>query len=103
MLEPIVDSLSELSSYNSKTTINKLSLSHLIPFKIDKYYRYPGSLTTPSCDEVVEWFVIHEPVLTISDPQILEFQSVEDKNGYPVSFFLLNWSGKKSNKFSKIT
>lgn len=69
--------------------MTQLYLERLIPFKIDKYYRYPGSLTTPACDEVVEWFVIHEPILTISDPQILEFQSVEDKNGYPVTIIVL--------------
>lgn len=80
----MVNTLSDIAVYNSKQTLDDFQLSQLIPSKIDKYYRYSGSLTTPACDEVVEWYVIHEPILTISDPQILEFQSVEDKNGYPV-------------------
>ena len=87
-MKPIVDNLDQITIYNSKTTTTQLSLERLIPFRINKYYRYPGSLTTPACDEVVEWFLIHEPILTISDLQILEFQSVEDKNGYPVTIFL---------------
>jgi hypothetical protein len=55
-----------------------------LPTKVSDYYRYSGSLTTPGCDEVVEWFVLDNPVLTISDEQILSFQSVEDNHGYPI-------------------
>lgn len=55
-----------------------------MPTKVSDYYRYSGSLTTPGCDEVVEWFVLDNPVLTISDEQILSFQSVEDNHGYPI-------------------
>ena len=41
-------------------------------------------MTTPGCDEVVEWFVLDNPVLTISDEQVLSFQSIEDSHGYPM-------------------
>lgn len=61
-----------------------LQLTKLTPASITNYFRYSGSLTTPDCDEIVEWFVINEP-LYISDEQLLEFQSIEDKSGYPVS------------------
>lgn len=85
-LEPIVDNLDQVIVYNTKSTLTTLRLSSLLPFSVEKYYRYSGSLTTPACDEVVEWFVIHEPILKISDEQVLDFQTIEDKNGYPVKY-----------------
>ena len=84
-LEPITDNLNEIITYDTRKQIDTLHLDKFLPTNIDKYYRYPGSLTTPGCDEVVDWFVVHEPILTISDEQVLDFQSVEDKNGYPVT------------------
>ena len=64
--------------------MDSLSLGRLLPKRVTDYYRYSGSLTTPACDEVVEWFVIDSPVLSISDDQLLSFQSVEDNRGYPM-------------------
>jgi carbonic anhydrase len=45
-----------------------------------------GSLTTPECSEVVEWIVVDNPIFGISEDQLLQFQSLEDRRGYPVSW-----------------
>jgi carbonic anhydrase len=86
-LKPIIDGLVNVLTYNKTADpfqINDLRLNRLLPKKLNAYYRYPGSLTVAPCDEFVEWFVMDNPVLTISEEQLLMFQSVEDPSGYPI-------------------
>ena len=33
----------------------------MLPAKLG-YYRYPGSLTTPPCAEIVEWLLLTDPI-----------------------------------------
>jgi len=40
-------------------------------------YTYPGSLTTPGCDEIVNWFVIAEPI-EMSAAQINAYRELYD-------------------------
>lgn len=83
-MKPIVNSLKEIKEYQSETTIADMKLEHILPFSITNYYRYFGSLTTPSCDEVVEWNVVDRPVIGISETQMLEFQALRDRHGYNI-------------------
>ncbi len=58
------------------------------------YYNYSGSLTTPPCSEVVNWYVLKNTI-TASATQITEFQAilhdnyrpVQDINGRTISIF----------------
>ena len=56
------------------------------------FYRYPGSLTTPICNEVVTWLVMKNPV-ELSEAQIVEYtkhyhntaRPLQPFNGRPVT------------------
>ncbi len=51
---------------------------------IQNFFRYSGSLTTPGCNEIVEWNVVDSPVIGFSENQFLKFQSLLDSYGLPI-------------------
>ena len=51
------------------TTIPYFAPQSLFPMDWENYFHYPGSLTTPTCDESVSWFVDQTP-LPISSTQV---------------------------------
>lgn len=83
-LTPIIKQLRSVRMKGLSTSSTDFKLKNLIPMKIDKYYYYSGSLTTPSCDEVVRWILVDSPILEISEDQLLEFQSLLDANKLPI-------------------
>jgi carbonic anhydrase len=66
-------------AFKSDDMIDILSL-----FPLNKsYYNYKGSLTTPPCSEVVNWYVLKAP-LTASKNQIGVFSKILNKNYRPI-------------------
>jgi carbonic anhydrase len=90
-LNPIIDHLESIIHVNDTVNISYFRLSNVIPHQLSSYYRYSGSLSEPPCDEIVEWFVIEKPILTISEEQLLDLQSLKDRNGDEVAFFWFNF------------
>ena len=43
------------------------------------FYYYEGSLTTPGCNEIVNWFVVDAPI-QVSTKQMVKFQNAWAKN-----------------------
>ena len=54
----------------------------LLPQKLG-YYRYPGSLTTPPCSELVEWLVLTTP-MPVAASDVAAFAKLYPMNARPV-------------------
>jgi carbonic anhydrase len=69
----------------------KINPTDLLPAD-RSFYRFPGSLTTPICNEVVTWYVMKNPI-ELSEAQIAEYtkhyhntaRPLQPLNGRPVS------------------
>lgn len=83
-LSPIIDGLSTITHSGSNGTLaTPFALSDLLPDDVTTFYRYSGSLTTPTCNEVVTWTVFEDPI-TISNNQIEEFRKLLDDAENPI-------------------
>ena len=84
-LASLVDGLKSVRDYKAQIEVF-LDLTQLIPATITNYYRYIGSLTAPSCDEIVTWSVVdpEQFYIPVSISQLLEFQMMRDQNGHEI-------------------
>lgn len=59
-----------LFAADGETTVTDMpTLADLLPSDTDNFYRYKGSLTTPTCNDAVVWTVFKEE-LEISTDQV---------------------------------
>lgn len=81
----LVDKLSEIQAINEKVTLDYASMASFLPetYETSKWYRYLGSLTTPTCNEVVTWTVMTDSI-KISDAQLAQFRRVLDSHSQPI-------------------
>jgi carbonic anhydrase len=77
-LEYIVKYLNKVKYQNEHANVkDKFYLKDLLPGKIEEFYRYEGSLTTPPCYSSVIWTVFRYPI-TISQRQLYVFRSLHE-------------------------
>lgn len=87
---PIIDELlknsGNVSENAGKTMIyeDEIKLEDYIPKHTSSYFRYDGSLTTPSCGEAVVWSVFEETI-PISMQQVEKFMHVKDSDGHELT------------------
>ncbi|XP_077338268.1 carbonic anhydrase 4 [Lithobates pipiens] len=62
--ESIITALNNIRATGTNTTVSAVKLQDLIPEEkyLEHFYRYDGSLTTPTCDETVTWTVFPETI-----------------------------------------
>uniref|UniRef100_A0A8C5GBU3 Carbonic anhydrase n=1 Tax=Gouania willdenowi TaxID=441366 RepID=A0A8C5GBU3_GOUWI len=68
--EKILKFLNGIKYRDQKVQLPGFNIRTLLPARLDEYYRYDGSLTTPPCYPSVLWTVFRNPV-TISHNQFL--------------------------------
>jgi len=75
-LAPIIAKFADITESGSKVPLSNIDLTSLLPSRVDEYYRYEGSLTTPPCYESVKWTVFKTPQ-KISESQMAQFRSLQ--------------------------
>jgi len=82
-LEAIIDGIQNIQQAHEETHLHDhhFNVRSLIQGSVaGPYYSYEGSLTTPGCDEVVQWVLYSSP-LAISSRQLATFRTVLDAEG----------------------
>jgi len=82
-LDLLIAGLPNITEAGSKTKITSFPMSTLLPSKLDEFYRYNGSLTTPGCQEYVQWTVLKNPIFA-SLSQLMPFRDIKDADGNPL-------------------
>ena len=109
-LQPFVEAALEIGAKTTYAEQNakKVSTSIVLQDFIDQvdmdnngpaYYYYKGSLTTPTCNEVVNWIVM-ENTISISEYQVRHSNSLQasyQKFGEAWHFQIVNFSKIASN------
>jgi len=85
VLTPLIESLANIESFDAKFDMNgsPLKVQDLLPSPDSEYANYDGSLTTPTCNEAVQWILFKQPI-QISASQMEAFRALKDKGDKPM-------------------
>ncbi|XP_033747437.1 carbonic anhydrase-like [Pecten maximus] len=73
---PLISAIGNLT-YKDTNTAVAVDIGALLPKRINRFYRYRGSLTTPPCFESVTWTMFEEKIF-LSRQQLAKFRSVSE-------------------------
>uniref|UniRef100_A0A9J2PCE3 Carbonic anhydrase n=1 Tax=Ascaris lumbricoides TaxID=6252 RepID=A0A9J2PCE3_ASCLU len=79
-LSTIEPSLRNVFEPGATTQLQGYQLMPLLPDNLETFYRYDGSLTTPTCDEAVVWTIMAEPT-SITPLQLTKLRQIRLSSG----------------------
>jgi len=81
-LDQLLAHFPRIQSAGERLEVPSSALASLIPEQADlsSFWRYEGGLTTPTCNEIVEWTVFKQP-LNVSAAQLDQFRSLLTHDG----------------------
>ncbi|XP_069981618.1 carbonic anhydrase 1 isoform X2 [Penaeus vannamei] len=82
-LQSVVDALEEVVELGMEFHPDySIPLDALLPEEEDRhtFFRYQGSLTTPTCNEVVTWILFQTPI-SLSSSQLAQFRTLIGQDG----------------------
>jgi len=89
-LEKLLPAFSKVTTSGNMTSSTEGGVAPLLPLtsllhKADftSFYRYEGSLTTPACQEIVQWTILKKPV-SVTKEQMEAFRKLQDSEGAPL-------------------
>jgi len=90
----VAQMIASAEATGDKRSITGFNLTAFYPNDMKDVITYEGGLTTPTCDEIVHWVVVPEP-LTISSAQLAKLRTVKlgDGTGTAVTY---NWRNKQA-------
>ncbi|CAL4062774.1 unnamed protein product [Meganyctiphanes norvegica] len=81
-LTPLVNALANITDAGLFAEVaTPYPLRAFLPKDTEKFYRYEGSLTTPTCNEAVIWTVFDTPV-RVSENQLNALRAMKTEDGY---------------------
>ncbi|CAL4091117.1 unnamed protein product [Meganyctiphanes norvegica] len=80
-LTPLVNALANITDAGALAEVaTAYPLQAFLPKDTEKFYRYEGSLTTPTCNEAVIWTVFDTPV-EVSESQLNALRAIKTEDG----------------------
>ena len=81
-LQPLIEATGRVTDQGQTTELRRgISVKSLLPSSPSVFYRYSGSLTTPTCNEVVTWTVLHHTA-PISEHQLNLLRGLSTGDGF---------------------
>ena len=76
--------LRDIMNYNAIRTIYSLQIHQFFPAD-RSYYYYEGSLTTPGCDQTVNWFILKDRII-VPRSFLVQLRKLKDSHGNKLEF-----------------
>ncbi|XP_074874180.1 carbonic anhydrase 6 [Carettochelys insculpta] len=83
-----ISNLAKIRFAGQSTKLSSLDVQAMLPENLSRFYRYPGSLTTPPCSESVIWTVFDSPIIlshtqiTLLENTLLDWHNTTLRNDY---------------------